>query len=92
MEIESECLQVVQFIRSSKTSPSYLGRVVKECRKLLVSLKDQNILFRFVKRSANNVAHYLARYSCSAAVAVRKLRMGNVHFKFRNVLLNDLKQ
>lgn len=63
-EVETDCPQVVQAIRSSVSSFTYLGRVV-ECRKLLASLKDQDILFRFFKRSANSVAHYLARYSCS---------------------------
>lgn len=68
VEIGLDCLQVVQFIRSSVTSLSYLGRVVEDGRMLLASLKDQNVLFRFIKRSANNVAHYLARYCCSVAV------------------------
>lgn len=47
--VETDCLQVVQAIRSSITSLSYLGRVIKECRLLLVSLKAKNVLIRFVK-------------------------------------------
>ncbi|XP_074374501.1 uncharacterized protein LOC141714903 [Apium graveolens] len=66
-EVETDSLQVVQAIRSSITSSSYWGRVVDECRSLLVSLKAKNVLLRFVKRSANRVSHYLARYSCSIA-------------------------
>lgn len=38
-----------------------------ECRYLLESLKNQNVVLRFVKRLTNKVARYLARYSCSLA-------------------------
>lgn len=53
VELETDCLQIVLAIRSSVPCYSYLGRVVEECRTLLASLKDQNVLFRFIKRSAN---------------------------------------
>ena len=36
--IESDCLQVVQAIRSSLTCFSYLGRFIKECRDILARL------------------------------------------------------
>lgn len=49
VELETDCLQIVQAIRSSVPCYSYLGRVVEECRTLLASLKDQNVLFRFIK-------------------------------------------
>ncbi|XP_074341817.1 uncharacterized protein LOC141679208 [Apium graveolens] len=78
--LESDCLQVVQAIRSSFVCFSYLGRVVDECHKLLVSLSSKNVKFKFVKRSANKVAHYLARYNCS--MAVRSWRVGDVHPEF----------
>lgn len=87
--LESDCLQIVQFIRSSVTSCSYLGRLVEECRTILASLRDQNIVFRFIKRSANSVAHYLARYSRS--VADRRWLINDVHPDLFHVLLNDLK-
>lgn len=45
VEIETDCLQVAQAIRSSVSSFSYLGRVVEVCRKVLASLKRLNILF-----------------------------------------------
>lgn len=86
--IESDCLQVVQAIRSPTPCLSYLGRVVKECQDILASLSRRNICLRFVKRSANRVAHYLARYSCSNAE--RRWRVGDVHSDFLNVLLADL--
>ena len=41
----------------------FLFRKSSECRNLLVSLSNKNVKFRFVKRVANNVAHYLMRYS-----------------------------
>ncbi|KAL8149999.1 hypothetical protein AgCh_006858 [Apium graveolens] len=89
VEIETDCLQLVQAIRSSITSLSYLGRVIEDCKGMLVSLKDKNVILRFVKRSANRVSHYLARYNCS--IADRIWRVGDVHSDFHNVLLNDLR-
>lgn len=86
--VESDCLQVVQLIRNSYSSLSYLGRVVQECRDLMLQCKAKNTKLRFVKRSANSVAHYLARYSC--LVAERKWRMGDVHPEFSYVLCKDL--
>ncbi|KAL8103095.1 hypothetical protein AgCh_027577 [Apium graveolens] len=88
--LESDCLQVVQAIRSSFVCFSYLGRVVNECRSLLVSLSNKNVVFKFVKRSANRVAHYLARYNYS--IADRSWRVGDVHPEFHAVLLNDLRK
>lgn len=80
VELETDCLQVIQAIRSSFISLSYLGRVVEECRVLLKSLKNRNVLIRFVKRSANRVSHFLARYNCF--IADRIWRMGDVHPEF----------
>ncbi|KAL8108560.1 hypothetical protein AgCh_024870 [Apium graveolens] len=88
--VESDCLQVVQAIQSSFICFSYLGRVVSECRNLLVSLSDKNVSFNFVKRSANKVAHYLARYNYS--IADRSWRVGDVHPEFHYVLLKDLSE
>ncbi|XP_074342024.1 uncharacterized protein LOC141679422 [Apium graveolens] len=91
--LESDCLQNVQVqnvqaIRSSFTCLSYLGRVIKDCRELLVSLSEKNVKFKFVKRSVNKVAHFLARQNCS--LADRIWRMGDVHSDFQYVLSNDL--
>lgn len=68
---------------------SYLGSLIVECRNLLEELRNQNILLRFVKRSANSVAHYLARYS--SLIADRKWEVGDVHPEFYAILCNDLK-
>lgn len=86
--VESDCLQVVQAIRSSFLCYSYLGRVIKECRVLLASLESKSIKLIFVKRSANNVAHYLAKHNCS--IADRRWRVGDIHPELHYVLLNDL--
>lgn len=67
VEVETDCLHVVQAIRNSVPSFSYLERVIEDYRKLVASLKIQNILFRFIKRFVNNVVHYLARYNCLVA-------------------------
>lgn len=55
---------------------------------LLSELKNRGVSLKFVKRSTNNVAHYLARYSCS--IDDRIWWMSNAHPKFIHVLKNDL--
>ncbi|KAL6503124.1 hypothetical protein OROHE_023753 [Orobanche hederae] len=89
VDIESDCLQVIQAIRCSFSSRSYLGKIVEECKQLMEELKDHSVVLRFVKRSANRVSHYLARYSC--LVADRRWTEGNAHPEFISVLLNDLR-
>lgn len=74
VNIESDCLQVIQAIRCSFSNLSYLGKLVQECKQLMNDLKDHNVVRRFVKRSANGVSHYLARYSC--LVADRRWTLG----------------
>ncbi|XP_074327609.1 uncharacterized protein LOC141665523 [Apium graveolens] len=88
--VESDCLQMVQFIRSSVQCSSYLGRVIQECCALLANLSFKNVKFRFVKRSANKAAHFLARQNCS--ITDRVWRVGDVHSDFHYVLLNDLNE
>lgn len=86
--VESDCLQMVQAIRSSISCYSYLGRVIQECRDILANLSSKNVLFRFVKRSANRVAHYLARHSYSNAD--RTWKVIDTHSELYSVMLNDL--
>ena len=59
--LESDCLVMVQAIRSKVSMRSYLGLVIEDCRCTLQRLN--NISLFFVKRSANMVAHQLARES-----------------------------
>lgn len=86
--VETDCLVVVQAIRSSTTLLSYFGRIIEECKYALEELKDRNVYLRFVRRSANNVAHYIARYS--SLIAERIWRVDRAHSEFHNVLLKDL--
>lgn len=61
--VESDCLVAVQAVRSKVPMISPFGLIVEECRKML---QDQNtVSLSFIKRSANMVAHELARASYS---------------------------
>ncbi|KAL8122007.1 hypothetical protein AgCh_018659 [Apium graveolens] len=59
--IESDCLPVIQAVGSKVPIKSYLRLVIEECRSLLLRLNK--ITLFFVKRSANMVAHQIARES-----------------------------
>ncbi|KAL1833637.1 hypothetical protein ACET3Z_003288 [Daucus carota] len=87
--VETDCLVVVQWIRSSYATLSYVGRLVEDCKQLLMDLQGKNVMLRFVKRSANSVTHYLASYSSS--LADRKWEKETVHPEFLSILCNDLK-
>ncbi|XP_062086518.1 uncharacterized protein LOC133792627 [Humulus lupulus] len=63
--IETDCLTVVQALRCSISMDSYFGSLITECKGLWSDVKNIKILF--VKRSANSVAHALARASCHVA-------------------------
>lgn len=86
--VETDCLVVVQAIRSSGVPLSYFGRIVGECRTLLSELKGRNVMVRFVKRSANKVAHFLAKSTYS--IADRIWRVCDNHPGFIDVLMDDL--
>ncbi|XP_074336620.1 uncharacterized protein LOC141673779 [Apium graveolens] len=59
--VESDCLAVVQAIRSTTEMRSRLGVLIKDCRNYI---KNSNkVSLYFIKRSANIVAHTLARAS-----------------------------
>ena len=59
--IESDCLVVVQMIRSSAPMRSRIGQVVQECREIIK--EANNLKLYFIKRSANMLAHELAHVS-----------------------------
>ena len=61
---------------------------MEECKRILTCISDQNVVLRFVERSANRVSHYLARYSY--LVADRSWTEGNAHPELLSVLLDDL--
>lgn len=87
--LETDCLTATQAIRCTSVNLSYLGRVIDECKHLLSELDNRKVILKFVKRSSNNVAHFIARHSSS--IADRIWSGENVPSEFIHVLLNDLK-
>lgn len=63
MVIESDCLVMVQAIRSKVHMVSPFGLLVEDCRRLMKELNTTTLFY--IKRSANMVAHELARASYS---------------------------
>ncbi|KAL8145631.1 hypothetical protein AgCh_003685 [Apium graveolens] len=61
VELESDSLVTVQAVRSSLAMRSPFGRIVEECRSSLSQLS--NVALFFIRRSANMVAHQLAKTS-----------------------------
>ncbi|XP_060959242.1 uncharacterized protein LOC115700001 [Cannabis sativa] len=57
--IETDCLTVVQALCSHVKMISLFGNVINECKSVLKELR--NVSIYFVKRSADMVAHSLAR-------------------------------
>ena len=88
VSVETDCLAVVQAIRSRGATLSYFGRIINECKSLLSVLEDRNVDVKFVKRSANKVAHFLVKSTYS--LADRTWRMCDNHTGFIDVLMNDL--
>ncbi|XP_062100071.1 uncharacterized protein LOC133805941 [Humulus lupulus] len=88
VEVEFDSLLAVQAIRGTSVLYSYFGRVITECRTLLTELQSQFVSIKFVKRSANTVAHYLARTTCIASD--RHLFASHVSSELKAVLLQDL--
>ncbi|XP_062094300.1 uncharacterized protein LOC133800357 [Humulus lupulus] len=83
--IETDCLTVVQALRSSISMDSYFGSLITECKGLWNDVKNIKILF--VKRSANSVAHVLARASCHIADCT--FRGGDFPLAILDVILKD---
>lgn len=59
--IESDCMVIIQAIRSKIAMVSQVGMIVEECHVLLNN--ENNIELLFIKRSVNMVAHSLVRTS-----------------------------
>ncbi|XP_063943005.1 uncharacterized protein LOC135150559 [Daucus carota subsp. sativus] len=87
--VETDCLVAVQAIRGSAPMTSYFGAVIQQCRSLLKEMKDKGVSLKFVKLSANNLAHAFA--SCSYSVADRIWKANKVSPEIIHVLENDLK-
>nr|KYP34253.1 hypothetical protein KK1_044811 [Cajanus cajan] len=59
--IETDSKQVVDDVLSSTSIPTEYGHVLRKCQLVLQS--HSNLMVRFIKRQANQVAHTLARAS-----------------------------
>ncbi|XP_074350146.1 uncharacterized protein LOC141689684 [Apium graveolens] len=86
--IKTVCLVVVQALRSFGTLRSYLGRLISECKSLLVELSYRKVCVHFVKRSTNKVADFLARSTYS--LTDRIWWVNDNQLEFIDVLMNDL--
>jgi ribonuclease HI len=62
--VESDCLNVISALNKSKSDSSHLGLVLNDCRTLAMGFN--HCKFCFAKRSANSVAHCLAKAAYSA--------------------------
>lgn len=85
--LETDSLAAVQAIRYSSINLSYLGRTIKECKTLLAFLKECNVTLNFVKRSANRIAHHIARNFSFIAECVWS--RGDVFPNFSYVMAED---
>ncbi|XP_062099802.1 uncharacterized protein LOC133805647 [Humulus lupulus] len=88
VEIESDSMVAVQAIRSSVDMCSYFGRLVRECRQFLIDLKPKDVSVTFIRRSANALAHCLAK--ATSIVSDRVLEVFDTSVDFQTLLLNDL--
>uniref|UniRef100_A0A162A085 RNase H type-1 domain-containing protein n=1 Tax=Daucus carota subsp. sativus TaxID=79200 RepID=A0A162A085_DAUCS len=84
--VESDCLTVVQAVRSNVPMRSYFGRIIEECRRILQRLNKIDLFF--VKRSANMVAHQLARESYF--LSGRTFDRTNIPSSIQNCIVSDL--
>uniref|UniRef100_A0A803PIQ4 RNase H type-1 domain-containing protein n=1 Tax=Cannabis sativa TaxID=3483 RepID=A0A803PIQ4_CANSA len=63
--VESDCLQVISDLHCNKNMSSPYGHIISDCKALFAEI--DNVSLCFVKRSANRVAHCLARSSLGEA-------------------------
>ncbi|XP_062104232.1 uncharacterized protein LOC133815403 [Humulus lupulus] len=88
--VESDSLVSIQAIRSSTPLLSYFGRIIQDCRQIFSELQNCSVSLNFVKRSANAVAHCIAKSTSN--IADRIVKGNDVPVELNNVLLNDLIQ
>ncbi|KAL8101649.1 hypothetical protein AgCh_033518 [Apium graveolens] len=84
--IESDSLVAIQAIRGQVPMRSLLGKVVEDCRNLVKGASTTSLFF--VKRYANEAAHYIARESYS--FRDRVLVGSSVPVEFMFILQADL--
>lgn len=61
VDVETDCLVPVQAIRGPSILLSYFGRIIEDCKALVEVFKGRKVSVKFVKRSANHVANFIAR-------------------------------
>lgn len=76
----------VQSVRSQVSMRSYYGSIISECKLLLHELRDVSLVF--IRRSANRVAHKLAR--ASYFMSDRVVRADSVPDDIHACVLDDL--
>ncbi|KAL8157353.1 hypothetical protein AgCh_002161 [Apium graveolens] len=84
--IKSDCLVVVQMIRSSAPMRSRIGQVVQDCREIIK--EANNLKLYFIKRCANMLAHELAHVS--HMYPDRSFDWSSVPVNVRNCIQYDL--
>uniref|UniRef100_A0A803P625 RNase H type-1 domain-containing protein n=1 Tax=Cannabis sativa TaxID=3483 RepID=A0A803P625_CANSA len=83
--VETDCLSVVQAIRSNLPFLSYFGSIISDCKLFLEQMRDVSV--NFIRRSTKRVAHSLAR--ASYFVVDRTLRSNDVFIELLHVIVND---
>ncbi|KAM6547197.1 hypothetical protein CsatB_018873 [Cannabis sativa] len=83
--VETDSLVCAEAIRSAEVFVSSFGSVVEDCKKIFKSLFNVSLLF--VKRSANCVAHFVARHSIS--LAERMFSINSVPMELMSILTSD---
>ncbi|KAM6542887.1 hypothetical protein CsatB_007334 [Cannabis sativa] len=84
--VESDCLRVIRDLQKFKHMASPYGHILSDCMTLCSGVDD--VSFNFVKRSANKVAHAIAR---SSLVEADCTYSGNaLPMDFASLVLNDL--
>ena len=70
--LETDCIRVIQAMRSLTVLASTFRLIIEYCKKLVHEIA--NAEYYFVKRSANRVAHCLARQSCFMSDCIFTIR------------------
>ncbi|KAM7472433.1 hypothetical protein LguiA_010616 [Lonicera macranthoides] len=84
--IESDSLNIVQRLKSQDEDFSRVGLIINDCKSLVKGFNQ--CVFSFVRRSANSVAHSLARAANS--VSGRVSWMSHPPLFISDVLVSDL--
>lgn len=87
--VETDFLAIIQAIRCSSVTLSYLCLVVEKYKTLVFDLQSRQVTLHFVKCSANKLAHFLARQNSS--IVDRTWNRRNISPEFYRVLKSDLK-